>query len=137
MKCHTALRLSVALFWAFFLVDIVLIFLLDSTLPAELRAWHSRPHQQPTALEITLNLLGGLGFVLMVVATVGLWCLRRWGAQLSVLAIILAYAVTPFYGPTVEPGFVSSVSSASTLFLGMALAIAFFTDALKPAPQSS
>ena len=90
------------------------------------------PKPSETWLTHDAILLSGLLVVMLagIIAAVGLLFLQRWAAWLYLFSIALGYCLLPFTGPVVEHGVASVVDDSSTIFTGMILALAFFTDAL-------
>jgi hypothetical protein len=132
MKAQTALRICVPLVWTILVADIALTLLLHDSLPAQLRDWRSAEvGQAASASGIFVNVLGATVIISGVVASIGLFRLRRWAGWLYMFSVVLGYALMPFSGPVVAHGLNGALSGAFSLVSGMVLALAFFTDALK------
>lgn len=130
MKSSSILRWCVILEMAVALAAIFVAFVPDFALPESLLAW------QDTQAELSVNeviflLLYIQLIVPWLVAVIGLLCLRRWAAWLYLVVFLLTTAFSPFTGPTVEPALVTTLSYVASVFSGMVIALAFFTDSLK------
>ena len=131
MKSQTVLRTCVLLQWAFFVVGIALTLLLHNSLPPQLRDWRAaEPVHAPSVFLVIITLMFGLVFISGIVASIGLLLLKRWAAWLFLYNAVLAYSLMACYGPTVEHGAASAVNGAFSVFTGLILGVAFFTDAL-------
>ena len=132
MKPQSVLRTSVSLMWVLFFLGLALTILLRSSLPSQLRDWRAaQATRGPSAAELVLGLAGGFAFILGGISSVGLVRLRRWAAWPFLVATVVAYALMPFLGPTVEHAATSAVNGAFSVLTGVTLGVAFFTDALK------
>lgn len=132
MKSSTMLRWCLVLEWVFILVGMATAFALESSLPAPLAAWlKGEADSDLTSGQFVLVALGIPLIVSMIVATIGLLCLRRWAAWLYLITTVLEFLIMPFTGPTVEHALADALEQVATVLSGIVIALAFFTDSLK------
>jgi len=132
MKKSNMLRWCVALEWVFGLSGVVAYFALESSLPQPLAAWlKAEAERDMTTLEMATVPVFLLFLVSYVVATVGLFRLRRWAAWLYLISCIGVVILTPLTGPTVQHALAQVLNDIAGMLSGMVIALAFFTDSLK------
>lgn len=124
-RIQTALRVFLLLSWLSFIADAVLTVLLHNSLPPALKDWRTTESSE------VVNAIGAVVFLASVVASFGLFRLRRWGAWTYLICVVSAYALMPFYGPVVSHGVAGAVNGVFGCFTGATLAVAFFTNALR------
>lgn len=132
IKSSTLLRWCLALEWVFIAAGITVSTIMESSLPEPLTTWLM------TEAEADIT-IGDIAFVALaipllisaVVATVGLFCLRRWAAWLYLITTVLGMLLTPFTGPVVEHPLADMFDEFGIIMIGMVLALTFFTDSLK------
>jgi hypothetical protein len=135
MRHSTILRACVVLEWVLFVLYIALSFALADNLPAELRAWQDADAERHRDLHEWATLATGLLCLLAAfVASVGLLFLQRWAAWLYLASKVVEYLVYPFSGPTVEHALADTAEELGILVSGAILALAFFSEALRPSP---
>lgn len=131
MKLSTILRWCLVLEWVFIGASIVASSLLEPSLPEPLAAWlRAESEGDLTAREIMLFIAVVPLLVSMIVATVGLLCLRRWAAWLYLITNVVGTLLMTLTGPTVEHAFADALDEIGIVLSGMVIAIAFFTDSL-------
>lgn len=131
MRVSTVLRICVLSEWVLVGISITLSLFLESHLPTPLQEWLTTEAEQDLQ-PYEAFLLGG-GFLLLLFAlagSVGLLFLKRWGAWLYLLSLVIGYLLFPFMGPTVEHGLADAVDELSVMLSGLVLGLAFFSDAL-------
>lgn len=131
MKIQTVLRICVWLVLVLFLTGTIAVFLLHGRLPPQLRDWRA-PEPERTSSVLVLGGVGAVVFCSWAAALVGLLCLKRWAAWLFLFSLVSGYAYVALTGPSVAHGLASAIDGVSAVLSGMVLALAFFTDALKP-----
>jgi hypothetical protein len=131
MKIQTVLRICVWLVLVLFLTGSVVGFLLHGSLPPQLRDWHA-PRPERVSSVLLLGGAGALVFFSWVAALVGLLRLKRWAAWLFLFSLVSGYAYVALTGPTVAHGVASAIDGVSAVLSGMVLALAFFSNALRP-----
>ena len=130
MKSSTVLRWCVILEMAVTLAAIFVAFVPDFALPEPLSIWQDAQTEVSVGDFIFLFLYVQL-IIPWLVAVIGLLFLRRWAAWLYLIIFFLTTLCGPFTGPTVEHALVTSLSHVASVFSGMVIALAFFTDSLK------
>ncbi len=132
MKTLTLLRALLGLEWALTVVGVVLSFSLQSYLPPELQAWlEGQSDSGVTSSDFVLLFLGGALLIVMIVASIGLCRLRRWGAWLYLATTFLFTAFMPFMGPTVNHALADAVFEFALILSGAVIGIAFFGNVLQ------
>jgi hypothetical protein len=131
MKIQTVLRICVWLVLLLFLAGVVADLLLHGSLPAQLRDWRA-PKPERVSSVLLFGGAGALVFFSWAAALVGLLRLRRWAAWLFLISLVSGYAYMALTGPTVAHGVASAINGLSAVLSGMVLALAFFSEALKP-----
>jgi len=132
MKSSTILRWCLALEWILFLFGAFANCALRSRLPEPLVAWLKVEDMgDSTTGELVLLAISLSLLVAMIVATAGLFCLRRWAAWLYLISFVLGIVIMALSGPNVEHAIASAFDDIGTALSGIVIALAFFTDSLK------
>lgn len=135
MRVSTVLRICVLSEWVLVGISITLSLFLESHLPPPLQEWLTTEAEQDSQPYEAFLLAGGFLLLLFALAgSVGLLFLKRWGAWLYLLSLVIGYLLFPFFGPTVEHGLADAVDELTVMLSGLILGLAFFSDAL-PAKQ--
>lgn len=102
-------------------------------LPPLLQAWQeSSLEEMSRARVLAFAVLAVLLLVAVLVATVGLLLLKKWGAWLHLGSSVIGYAALGTLGPVVEHAFTHAMEIAGALLSGCLYGVAFFTPALDP-----
>lgn len=132
MKSSTILRWCLVLEWMFIAIGMTISTALESSLPEPLTEWlRMETEADLTVGSIVLVALGIPLLIAAIVATIGLFCLRRWAAWLYLVTNALGMLTMPFTGPVVEHPLANAFDEMGVIMIGMVLALAFFTDSLK------
>ncbi len=132
MKRTTVLRALLILQWILIVAGVALSLALESHLPVELQAWlKAQADGSITTTDWLLLFLGIPLLVVMIVGSVGLFMLRRWGAWLYLITTSLGTTLMPFTGPTVDHVVADAVDEIALIFSGVVIGIAFFGNVLK------
>jgi hypothetical protein len=137
VRASTALRWCLLLEWVFVLGSVAVSLSLESSLPEPLVTWlNADAERDLSAQEIALHAVLVAIIASLVVATIGLLCLRRWAAWLYLIATVLGMFLVAFTGPTVEHAVADALDDAGMLMSGAVIALAFFTGSLdRSAPE--
>jgi hypothetical protein len=107
--------------------------ILDAYMPEELSAWQET---QLEGMEIGTMLfmlaLIAVALVSVLVATIALLLLKKWGAWLHLMSALPAFIALLMFGPIVHHPVSYIVDSIGMLVTGCLYGVAFFTDALSP-----
>jgi hypothetical protein len=131
MNPQKALRICVVGELVFIMLSIVLGLALESWLPGPLQEWLAA--EADTDLTLDDGMLAAFGLLLLlssIVASVGLFCLQRWAAWLFLFNVLAGYLLLLRTGPIIMHPVEATVDEIATLFSGLVLGLAFFTDAL-------
>jgi hypothetical protein len=132
MPAFRLLRLALIVYWVSAVLGLVLSVTLDSRLPAPLREWTSAESgRDPGALELVFSLMGLLAILVQLVATVGLFNRRRWGAPLFLWTTVVGMLAVLPLGPTVEHELADFFWETLTMATGFILAVVYATPALR------
>jgi hypothetical protein len=133
MNPQKALRICVIGDWVFVMLMIALEFALESWLPAPLRRWLDTRANSPTTLdEVVIVAFAILLLLSCIAASIGLFFFQRWAAWLFLFNVLMGFLFTLRTGPVVMHSAASTASDVATVFEGLVLGIAFFTDAVTP-----
>ena len=66
-----------------------------------------------------------------LISSIGLFCLHRWAAWVFLAVWLLGALVIMLSGPMLENGVYNMFGALEDLAFGMAIALAFFSDALQ------
>jgi putative Mn2+ efflux pump MntP len=136
MKTSTTLRALLVLEWIVIVAGVVLSFIMEAYLPPELQAWLAgQADAGITMSDLVLLLVGVPLLIVMLVASIGLFMLRRWGAWLYAVTTFLGTALMPFTGPTVDHALADAVDETALILSGIVIGIAFFSNVLKQKEQ--
>ena len=134
---HRALRIGVVLSWVFGIISVISSILLQDSLPASLQDWLiSDSERDMSAYEVILGSAAIVDYVVIIVASVGLFMLKRWAAMLYLVAFVVMLILSPFAGPSVEHALSASLWEIADILIGMVLGLAFFSDALSSKRQT-
>ena len=92
------------------------------------QAYHAQQAQDDAAFPLPLVLLvtiGGIGIVLLIVSTYGLYRFRAWAPRLSIIATMVLLLATPFSGALVQSGIAVTICYLSSYLWGAALVLSF------------
>lgn len=136
MNSRIVLRFLVIAHVLLMFLGVGLSFFDEQLLPQELAAWRAAhtPGENLTTREFLLFASWTLWMLLYLVACVGLLLLQRWGAFLLATLTVLGFGFT-LTEPTVSSPWLAVLSDASLLVMGVLLAVAFVSDALKGRPH--
>ena len=136
MKTSSILRVLLVLEWIVIITGVVLSCIMAAYLPPELQAWLAGQAEASVTMSDWLLLFLGVPLlIVMLVASIGLFMLRRWGAWLYVITTFLGTAIMPFTGPTVDHALADAVDETALILSGIVIGIAFFSNALKQEEQ--
>jgi len=132
MRAATALRICIVLVWAMVIIGVPISIKLESKLPIQLQIWLQDEYAREISTgEAIASIAGIVLIIVMVVASVGLFRLRRWGAWLYLGCSVAMIPFYAFLGPTVEHALVSVFDELVTIAECIMIGIAFFSDALR------
>ena len=131
MKSTTVLRLCLVFEWVFVASAVAASFLLESSLPEPLSSWlRAESERDMTGGELIFALTCVPLIISIIVATIGLLCLRRWAAWLYLITAVVGVILMPLSGPHVEHAITDALGEIGSVMSGMVIALAFFTDSL-------
>jgi hypothetical protein len=85
--------------------------------------------QEWSLIEISVMLISALGGLLLAaVSTIGLFMLKPWGRKVTLWLTVAAPFSYPLLGPTLESGWATACSIASSTIWGVVLAMTYFSD---------
>lgn len=79
----------------------------------------------------TLITMSALLFWAAIIAYVGLFLLFRWAPMFFIAVVMLGFMIKPFYGLSVHSAPESTLSAALTLLDGIAIGLAYGSQALR------
>ena len=136
MDTQKAMRICIVLSWIFGILSLLLYFVLQDSLPLGLQGWLlEEAERKPAVYEVVSFLVFAVLIVVNIVASVGLYLLKKWAARLYIFSLVIMVIMVPFFGPTVEEGIVTTFASIADIISGLVLGLAFFSDALNPKRQ--
>ena len=137
MDAQKAMRICIGLFLFFAILGITLSYALQTNLPSELQVWLLEESERDmNAYEAVVGPVAIVDIVAIIVASVGLFMLKRWAAKLYLIAFVAMLILGPFAGPSVEHALSGTLISIAYILSGLVIGLAFFSDALKPKHQS-
>jgi hypothetical protein len=123
-----SLRILIAIEWLLVLIGVPIAFLLEPTLPPELRAFLTNENERSFGLSEILQLLAMLlSLTLWVAGSIGTFLLWRYGRPLYLAAIITGVGITSFVGPSVVAPLASAFDEASQIVSGLVLGLLYFS----------
>jgi hypothetical protein len=131
MTPQRALQFVTIAFLLLSAVSIAVGFAEDEFLPAPLREWQEGSTDALSLpLAVILGVLAIGCIVSVLVASVALLLMKRWGAWLHLASMLVAYVLVFFLGPLIQLPVTYVVENMSTLAAGAIYGLAFFSDAL-------
>jgi hypothetical protein len=132
MEPTTMLRICLVLEWVFAVAALIASLALRHLLPEPLRAWYAAEYERDlSSMEMTILSFFIPLIISQLVATVGLFFLRRWAAWLYLCTGAIGILYVALTGPSVIHPTSSALETLATIMNGMVISLAFFTDALK------
>ncbi len=129
MDTTKTIKTFVALEIFLFLAYVGLSFYLESYLPEILEQYLTQEAESDFSNSNSLALLGGILILPLYAASiVGLLLTKMWGKSLYVITFVVSYALSPFWGPTVEHALSTTVYDLGSVTQGVILALLFFTN---------
>ncbi len=103
---------------------------MDDLLPAPLLEWsiESQDFSGTQLLALSILVLYAIGA--LIVGSVGLLRMKRWGAWVHLSASLTGFIALPMYGPIVQHPVTSLVDGLGVLVSGCIYGVAFFSTAL-------
>ena len=134
MQTKVALRIAIVAEWSLVIATIVLSFVLEDSLPSPLKEYVKAGADREIQPSDIAGLLGGsIVIVAALIASAGLFLLKKWARWLYLAATLVGYALTFFAGPSVEHPLSAGLDDISAAVSGVILGIAFFTGVLEKA----
>lgn len=135
MTATIALRLCLVLGWISDAGCVIASIAFESAVPEPLQAWvgsQASLSGMPEHLMLPL-----FTFILLwfFISSAGLFLLRRWAAWSFLVLLLAMLPLTMFEGISVQGGIENVLDDLANYSFGMAIALAFFTDALKRKPD--
>lgn len=131
-----AMRICIGLSLFFAIMSITLSYALQTNLPSELQVWLLEESERDmNAYEAVVGPVAIVVIFALIVASVGLFMLKRWAAKLYLIAFVVMLILSPFTGPSVEHALSATLWEIANILTGMVLGLAFFSDALNPKRQ--
>ena len=128
MPIESVLRHLVVWQWVFAAASIAIFQLEASRLPFLLQEYAAAEAARPTtSLDLTvgwLTLLWGVG---SVVASVGVFALRRWARPLFLVMALLGCVLQALLEPSVTTGWSVAAETAAQVLVGATLGVAYFS----------
>lgn len=114
-------------------MSVAINLLTDDLLPEQLLAWREA-HMEQVGIGTMLFMLAAiaLSLICLLVATIALFLLKKWGAWLHLASGLPMFIVYPMMGPLVQHPASYLVDVIGVLVTGCLYGVAFFTDALSP-----
>lgn len=132
-----AIRIGVVLAWVIGIIGIISSVLLQDSLPTSLQNWLIADSERDLGtFEAVILPFGIVAIFSYIVASIGLFMLKRWGARLYLISYAVLVFLNFFTGPSVEHSLPASLAEISDILIGMVLGLAFFSDALNPKRQT-
>ena len=132
-----AIRIGVVLSWIFGIISIISRILLQDSLPTSLQAWLIADSERGMeTFEAVILPFGIVAIFSFIVASIGLFMLKRWGSRLYLISYAVMIFLSFFTGPSVEHSLPASLWEIADILIGMVLGLAFFSDALNPKRQT-
>ena len=132
MKISIVLRILLGLEWILTILYLILTHMLKAYLPPELITWLDGAATRGLTPEIWIIVCLGIPLIgLSIVATVGLFRLKRWGAWLYLSTAIVGSVLWSIGPPIVSHAINNSLSQIAGLISGTIIGISFFSDVLK------
>ncbi len=134
MKTDAWLRTLVILMWIVTILGVLFSITSTAFLPSELKGWLAdQENASITLSEWLLLILGVPLIIIMLVASVGLFLLRRWGAWLYAITTFLSIGIMTLGGPSVEHPIAAAFFETATVLSGIVIGISFFSDIFRNA----
>jgi hypothetical protein len=132
MKTDAWLRTLVVLMWIVTILGILFSITLTAFLPSELRGWLAdQENASVTLSEWSILILGTPLVIAMIVASVGLFLLRRWGAWLYAITTFISMGIMALGGPSVEHPIAVVFNEMAILLSGIVIGISYFSDVFR------
>lgn len=137
LDAQKTMRICIGLSLVFAMFGFSLSFALQTNLPSDLQIWLLEESERDMSVyEAVLGSVAIVDIVAIIVASVGLFMLKRWAAKLYLIAFVVMLILGPFAGPSVEHALSGTLISVASILSGLVIGLAFFSDALNPSPQS-
>lgn len=128
LDAQLAMRTCIVLSWIFIILGVFLSFAFEDNI--------SEGVEEGILGENTVGALSIAITGVAIFASVGLFKLKLWAAKLCIITVVVFTALFSFMGVNVEVGLITAVDLIGNILIGLVLGLAFFSDALKPRPQS-
>lgn len=103
---------------------------LDDLLPEPLLAWTLEAQDLSGTQLLALAILVLYAIGALILGSVGLLRMKRWGAWVHLSASLTGFIALPLYGPIVQHPLTSLVDGLGVLVAGCLYGVAFFSTAL-------
>jgi hypothetical protein len=123
------LRILLATEWLLVVGGVLLGFLLEPTLPPELRLFNATEEQRPFHASELIGLgAASLCVLLWLAGSVGAFLLWRPARLLYLAAVIAGVALMPLFGPSVLAPLASAFDQAGSILSGLVLGTLYFSE---------
>jgi hypothetical protein len=138
MKAEAWLKTLVILMWMITILGVLFSIASTYFLPSELRDWLADQENASVTLSEWLLLIFGVPLIIaMIVASVGLFLLRRWGAWLYAITTFLSIGIMTLGGPRVEHPVAAAFFETAILLSGIVIGISCFSDVFRNNTQAN
>lgn len=136
MNSQRALQLLTIAFLVLGAVSLSVGLAADELLPAPLREWQQESTEEMSGSTLVVAGLLAVGcLVSVLVASVALLRLKKWGAWLHLSSMLVAFLTIPLFGPIIQHPATYIVDGLSMLVAGAIYGMAFFSGALSSGRQ--